>query len=134
MDPADLKTNFNCIGAPLELQDKIMRGRRETRLEYLWSEKTRHRLMIEDTFDDKNIYINVLDINIDRKYILLLLTNLNVIIRGKPKLSRYLLGYNKSHWFLEIVPETESVSNIEEALAIVAVSKMRIRMSEIGYF
>ncbi len=82
MDPTDLKIKFNSIGAPLELQDKIMRGRRETRLEYLWSEKTRHRLMIEnetpppvidikivkgketfiiDTFDDKNILLKVLD-------------------------------------------------------------------------
>ena len=75
-----------------------------------------------------------MDINIDRKYILLLLTNLNVIIRGKSKLSRYLLGYNNRHWFLEIVPETGTVSNVEEAITIVAERKMRIRMSEIGYF
>ncbi len=56
------------------------------------------------------------------------------LAKGKPQLTRYLFRYNNGKCFLEIVPETESVSNIEEALAIVAVSKMRIRMSEIGYF
>lgn len=85
----------------------------------------RRETFVVDTFDDPKVKVEVLDVRLKDRHLLLMVAD------GKEK-AKYLMGYDERHWFAAAVPESAHAKNVADAMDALKPARVLTKQAKAG--